>query len=98
MSGVRLAELINEVASELLRAEELAEGRNQEPVFRFEECEIEVAISVEKEGKAGIRVWVLELGGGAKKTDANTVTVKFTRVGEHAYAVEDEDAEGPKLG
>jgi hypothetical protein len=78
-SKFELASFIDQVAQQLLAAEAKARGRGDH-VMQFEECELEMAVSIDKDGRAGIKVWVLELGAGAKKTDANTIRVKFKRI------------------
>ena len=78
-SRFELASFIDQVAQQLLAAEAKAKTRGDH-VMQFEECELEMAVSVGKDAKAGIKVWVIELGGGAKKTDANTIRVKFKRI------------------
>lgn len=45
--------------------------------MQFDECELEFAVEVEREAKAGVNVWALELGGNAKRADSNVVRVKF---------------------
>lgn len=69
--------------------------------MQFAECELEMAIEVEKNGSGGINVWVVQLGGGAKKTDSNTIRVTFKAIPETVMAfVQDSplDAPGPALG
>ena len=48
--------------------------------MRFNECQIECAVEIEKQGGGGIKVWILELTGGAKKAEHNTITVKFSAI------------------
>jgi hypothetical protein len=95
---VELADLIDRVAEQLLAAEQRAAQRSDR-VMRFTECELEMAISIETGGEGGIKVWVLELGGSRKKTDSNTITVKFRSLEgrDLTYAAEDEGS-GPELG
>jgi hypothetical protein len=98
MAQVKLVDLIDQVAMQLLEAEDRAKKRGDR-VMDFAECELEVAISVESGGKGGVRVWVLELGGGRTKTDTNTIKIRFTPRPERPIAVPAElEGEGPKLG
>jgi hypothetical protein len=46
--------------------------------MQFGECEIEFAIETEKSGSGGVQVWVLELGGEVKRSEVNTIRIKFT--------------------
>lgn len=45
--------------------------------MRFEECELEFAIEVEQKAKGGIEVWLANLGGSLKRTEAHTLKVKY---------------------
>jgi hypothetical protein len=96
---VELAQLVDHVATELLKAEASAAERS-ERVMRFTECQLEMAISIETGGDAGIKVWVLELGGGRTKTNSNTITVKFQALEGKglAFPAQDDQESGPKLG
>jgi hypothetical protein len=94
---VPLAGLIDEVASQLLAAEQQAAKRDK-PVMQFTECELEMAIAIEDEGQAGVKVWVFELSGGRTKTNSNTIRVKFQRYGEGGIYATEEEGAGPELG
>lgn len=78
---VPLAEMIEHVATALIQAQEMAQQRGQ-AVMQFSQCQIESAVEVTKEATGGIKVWIVELGGGAKKTDHNTITVTFSAIPE----------------
>lgn len=67
------------VATQLLEAQRNAQARGQ-AVMQFTECEIECAVQVEKETGGGLKVWILELTGGKKKTEQNTITVRFSAI------------------
>lgn len=73
---VELAEMIEQVA------DQLREVQSQTPpgaeVMQFTEAEIELTASVEKDAKLGVRIYVVELGGGAKKAGGTRVTVRFS--------------------
>ena len=72
---IGLAELIYHVKRELLNPE----SRTDDPVplFAVDEIELEVAVSISREGQAGINIQVLNLGGRASRADAQTVRVKL---------------------
>lgn len=96
---VELAQLVNHVATELLKAEASAAERSQR-VMRFTECQLEMAIEIETSGSAGIKVWVLELGGDRTKTNSNTITVKFQALEGQglAFPAQGDQEAGPELG
>ena len=67
--------------------------------MQFEECELEMAVEIELSGEAKTNVWVFKLGGGVKKTDANTITVKFKRLKDVQMTFpSNQEGEGPELG
>jgi hypothetical protein len=72
---IGLAELIYQVKRELLSSD----GREEDPVplFAVDEIELEVAVTVSREGQAGINIQVLNVGGSASREDAQTVRVKL---------------------
>ena len=53
-----------------------AKARGFAPM-RFAEFEAEFAIEASDEGQAGVRVWVLEVGGNVKRSETNTLRIKF---------------------
>ena len=72
---IGLAELIYQVKRELLNPD----SRTDDPVplFAVDEIELEVAVTVSREGQAGINIQVLNVGGSASREDAQTVRVKL---------------------
>ena len=76
---IQLSEMLDHISLELLEAQKKANDRGQS-TMQFSECEIEFAVETTKEGGGGIKVWISELKAGAKKTDSNTVRIKFTSI------------------
>ena len=70
-----LSELINDVANELRIAQSLSQDKS--PVMGFTECELELQVNVATEGKGGIKFWIIDIGGSAKKEKTHTVKLKF---------------------
>jgi len=73
---IQLSEMLDHISLELLEASKKAKARGQ-ATMQFSECEIEFAVETTKEAGGGIKVWISELKAGAKKTDSNTVRIKF---------------------
>lgn len=63
-SNVKLAEMISALREQLIQAQD--EGLDSPIRFNVAESEVEIQFTVTKEaeGKAGIRFWVVEAGGG----------------------------------
>lgn len=73
---IPLTEVLTYITDELLEADRHAQKRGESAMI-FDECELEFAIEVEKSGESGIKVWLLNLGGSVKKTNQNTIRLKF---------------------
>jgi hypothetical protein len=74
-----LADVLANVADELIRAESMARLRGK-AVMQFEECEVELSVKVEVEAGGGFKVWVVELSGKAKREEANKLRVKMKAI------------------
>ena len=74
-----LADVLANVAEELVRADEMARSRGR-AVMQFEECEVELAVTVEVEAEGGFKVWVVNLSGKAKREEANSLRVKMKAI------------------
>ncbi|MFW9259594.1 trypco2 family protein [uncultured Nostoc sp.] len=75
-NSIGLAELIEQIKQELLSTE--AEGEKPIPLFSVDQVSLELQVTARKEGKAGIKVYVVELGGGGSRDDVQKVTVTLT--------------------
>ncbi|MBW4665930.1 MAG: hypothetical protein KME60_00445 [Cyanomargarita calcarea GSE-NOS-MK-12-04C] len=78
---IGLAELIQQVKQELLTTYPGSE--NDTPLLSIDSVELELQVTVKKEGKAGIKINVLqfgggELSGGANRDDVQKVKVKLS--------------------
>ena len=75
---VSLSEAIEYVRAEL--AENIKIGHNHPDVhFEYTEVELELQIAVTREvsGEAGLNVWVVDAKGGGSHTDARTNRIKL---------------------
>jgi hypothetical protein len=79
MSGIPLAEVIADLRDELARAME--EGEKHDVRFKPGPIEVELALEVRKEGsgRAGIKFWVVELGGDIKAANVQSHKIKLSR-------------------
>jgi len=71
---IGLAELITQVKRDLLQPE------NEElpALLSVDEVTLELQVSVTYEAKGGVKIYVVELGGGANHEDLHNVSVKLT--------------------
>lgn len=77
-NSIGLAELIEQVKRELLAPS--LEGETDIPLLSVDEVELELQVTVKKEAKGGIKIYVLELGGGGSRDDVQKVKVKLSPI------------------
>ncbi len=75
---IELAEYIKHLRRQITKASREGEGKSVR--FDVETLELELQIVVErsKEGKAGIKSWILSVGGAAARKDEVTQTIKLS--------------------
>lgn len=89
--GVELAELIEQLRAELIKA--MSTGAGTGLRFELGPVELELTVAVDREVKPGakLRFWVVELGTEAKVADKATQRIKLTleprRAGQPAAKV-----------
>jgi len=76
-NSIGLAELIEQVKRELLAP---SSGETDIPLLSVDEVELELQVTVKKEAKGGIKIYVLELGGGGSRDDVQKVKVKLSPI------------------
>jgi len=77
MAGtVTFQQLIDQVKKEL--TPQFDEPEN--PLFLVEKIEIQVAVKISSEGKGGVNLQIVELGGGISKENSNIITVSLTPI------------------
>ncbi|MER6530611.1 trypco2 family protein [Streptomyces sp. NPDC001508] len=79
---IELADLLTSLRSEIDRARLAAAG--QDVRFRINSIDLELQVAVEKtaEANAGVRFWVVSLGGKGGGKSAQTHTVKLSLAAE----------------
>jgi hypothetical protein len=87
---IGVEEAIRTLRAELTAA--MLEGEGQQLQFRPGPIELEflVQVSREKGGDAGVKFWVISIGGSAKATSSTTHRIKLTL---NPITPEDKDAE-----
>jgi hypothetical protein len=76
-SSIPLGRVIADLRAELMEA--LREGAGKELRFRLKPVELELTLGITSslDGKAGVKFWVLELGGGGKIENLTTHKLKL---------------------
>lgn len=73
---IGLADLIEQVKQDLQSS---ALNRDADvPLFGVDSVELELQVTVKNEGKAGIKLYVVDLGGGAGRDDVQKVKVSLS--------------------
>lgn len=75
---IGLQELIYQVKQELLAPNPKAKAAHPYPLFAIDKIELEIAVSVTREAKGGIRVSVVEFGGSVSRERGHVVTVSLS--------------------
>jgi hypothetical protein len=71
-----LAEFLGQIKQELLREDS---GNGAEvPLLMLDDVEVEVRVTVTKEGKAGVNIQVVQVGGDAKLENVHTVRLHLS--------------------
>jgi hypothetical protein len=95
---IQLSTLVDKIRQELYAAHQhaLSEGGG---IMQFEECELEFAVETEVEAKGGIKVYILSLSGGGKRSESNIVRIKYKRIEDQPIVAPtiSEAVGGPKL-
>lgn len=73
---IGLTQLIEQVKKELLATS--PGNENDIPFLSVESVELELQVTVKKEGKGGIKIYVIELGGGNSQDDVQKVKVTLS--------------------
>lgn len=78
--GIELRELIGEVSDQLRQAS--SDLGDKDPTLQLENVELEISVGVATQGKAGIRLWVIELGGDVSAEQVHRVKATFAKHSE----------------
>lgn len=70
---IGLAELIEQVKHELLYAE--TDTQKTAPIFSVDQVELELQVTVRREGKGSLKIYVFELGGSTARDDVQKLKV-----------------------
>lgn len=75
---IGLAELIQQVKKELLTT--YSPSKNDTPILSVDSVELELQVTVKKEGKGGVKINVLQFGGGELSGGASRDDVQKVKV------------------
>lgn len=75
-----LADLIAALGRDLREAQRRAAEDDRADLLKLKECSIEVGVTWERKGEAGLELWVVKLGGGVDKTNTQTISITMEPV------------------
>ncbi len=93
---IGLQELIYQVKKELL----MPSGEDPVPLFYVEAVDLELSVAARKEGQAGVKLYVVDIGGGGGQERAQMVRVSLRPLysqQEMRNFVEQDPMLGPQL-
>jgi hypothetical protein len=73
--GIPLSTMLEQLADELRAVQLRGRGDDKQDIVRVKECTLEVGLTWELEGTAGVKFLVFELGGSYTKANSQTLTV-----------------------
>jgi hypothetical protein len=76
--AVRVGYLLEEIAEEFRTLKAAAAHDGKEDVLVAEKCTLELGITWTVEGKVGVKFWVLEVGAGVSRANAQKVKVEMS--------------------
>ncbi len=86
LQPISLSALVKNVASEL-RALKQSPPKPGEEVMTLTNCDIELSVGATLEGNAGLKFYVIEIGGKGSATASHKITLKFAASGSAILAV-----------
>lgn len=90
--GVAISDLIVAVSDGIRDAKQ--KSKDKEAVLQLSQCEIELAVNVSVEGKAGLRFWIIEAGAGGATETASRIKLSFSSTGDSTVFVSEGDNPG----
>jgi hypothetical protein len=81
-SKLRLSDVLADLAGELRKAQRKAAADSKPDVFKLSGCTIELGVSWETKAEGGVEFWVVKLGGGAARAEAESIILTLEPVGE----------------
>ena len=54
-------------------------------MLELDDVELDVTVTFQKKGKAGIQIWVVNVGAGIESGQAHRIKVSFKPHGTHAF-------------
>ena len=76
-NGLRLRDVLEQLGDEIREAQATALKDGKPEVIRLRDCSIELGLTWEAKGTAGVEFWVYKLGGEQSRTNTQTITLNL---------------------
>lgn len=80
--GLRLRDVLEQLGDELREAQAAALKDSKPDLMKVKECTVELGLTWEAKGSAGVEFWVFELGGELSRANSQTVTLTLEPIGD----------------
>ena len=85
VNGLRLRDVLEQLGDEIREAQAVAVKDGKPEVIRLRDCTVELGLTWEAKGTAGVEFWVFKLGGEQSRSNTQTITLNLDPVdSEHA--------------
>lgn len=78
----RLADLLANLSEELREAQQRAVDDRKEGVFRLKGCTVELGVTWERNAEGAVDFWVGKPGGGASRSETESIIISLEPAGE----------------
>lgn len=77
MNGLRLRDVLEQLGDEIREAQAAALRDGKPDVIRLRDCSIELGLTWDAKGAAGVEFWVFKLGGELSRSNTQTITLNL---------------------
>jgi hypothetical protein len=74
--SIGLSDLIQKIRHELLSS--VSDSEEDVPILSIDSVELELQVTVKKQGTSGIKIYVVNIGGGITRDDVQKIKVKLS--------------------
>ena len=80
VNGLRLRDVLEQLGDEIREAQAVAVKDGKPEVIRLRDCSVELGLTWEAKGTAGVEFWVFKLGGEQSRSNTQTITLNLDPV------------------
>ncbi len=80
--GLRLKDVLVQLGAEIRQAQYEAANDHQPDLLKIKECTVELGVTWEAKGSAGVEFWVVKLGGDVTRGNTQTITLTLEPIDE----------------